>query len=282
MSTDSVTPADSTTSIGEPEVRQLPHLRISRWPNGVVLLTLDNPGQRNAMSDEMTESWEQAIAELRPDRSVRAVVVTGAGSAFCSGGDLSWLASEPDAGVDALRDRMLPFYRRWLTVRTLEVPVLAAINGPAIGAGLCMPLACDLRYATDDATMGVPFTKLGLHPGMSGTYLLPEVVGQAAARDLFLTGRLVQGAEAVQLGLVSRTFARDELLAGVLAIADEIAANAPVATRLTTMALRARHADQETALQWEGLAQPVTMATEDLLEGITAAQQKRRPVFRGK
>lgn len=281
MSTDSAS-AGATTSTAPPTVQELPHLKVSRWPHGVVLLTLDNPDQRNAMSDEMTDSWVEAITALRADRTVRVVVVTGQGSAFCSGGDLSWLASEPDATVDALRERMLPFYRRWLTVRTLEVPTIAAINGPAIGAGLCLPLACDLRYAADTAKLGVPFTKLGLHPGMSGTYLLPEVVGQAAARELFLTGRLVQGEEAVRLGLVTRTHPAQELLAEVLAVADQIAANAPIATRLTTMALRSQHSDQETALQWEGLAQPVTMATEDLLEGITAAQQKRPAVFRGR
>lgn len=264
------------------EERQLPHLRVTRFPSGVVLLALDNPDQRNAMSDDMAASWVSALEELRRDASVRVVVVTGTGSAFCSGGDLSWLASEPDATVDDLRRRMLPFYRAWLSVRSLEVPTLAAINGPAIGAGLCAALACDLRYAADEATMGVPFTKLGLHPGMAGTFLLPDVVGPAVARELFLTGRLVKGPEARELGLVSRTWPREQLLEEVLAVAEQIAANAPVATRLTTVALRAQHANQESALQWEALAQPVTLATDDLLEGIAAAQEKRTPRFTGR
>lgn len=255
---------------------------MTRRPHGVVLLTLDNPAQRNAMSPEMTESWVRALTALRTDRTVRVVVVTGTGSAFSSGGDLSWLASEPDAGVDALRDRMLPFYRAWLTVRSLEVPTIAAINGPAIGAGLCLPLACDLRYAADGARLGVPFTTLGLHPGMGGTHLLPEVVGPTAARDLLLTGRLVHGDEAVRLGLVNGVWPAESFLDEVLAVADQIAANAPVATRLTTLALRQQHSDLETALQWEALAQPVTMATEDLHEGIRAAQEKRAPEFTGR
>ena len=182
----------------------LTHLRLERPSDGVALLVLDNPDQRNAMSDEMTRSWVAAVDELAADRSVRAVVVTGEGSAFCSGGDTSWLAGEPDATVDSLRTRMLAFYRAWLSIRRLEVPTIAAINGPAIGAGLCVALACDLRHAAAGAKMGVPFVKLGLHPGMAGTYLLPDAVGPAAARDLMLTGRLVDADEALRLGLVSR------------------------------------------------------------------------------
>ncbi|WP_202977787.1 enoyl-CoA hydratase/isomerase family protein [Nocardioides daphniae] len=130
---------------------ELTHLRLERPSDGVVLLTLDNPDQRNAMSDEMTASWVRAVDQLAGDRSVRAVVVTGEGSAFTSGGQLDWLASEPDASVDALRDRMLPFYRAWLSIRRLEVPTIAAVNGPAIGAGLCLALACDMRCSRSKA-----------------------------------------------------------------------------------------------------------------------------------
>lgn len=262
---------------------EMTHLRLERPSEGVVLLTLDNASQRNAMSDEMTDSWSRTMTALAGDVSVRAVVVTGEGSAFSSGGDLGWLASEPDAGVDALRDRMLPFYRKWLTIRSLEVPTIAAINGPAIGAGLCLALACDLRFAAQGAKMGVPFTKLGLHPGMAGTFLLPEVVGLAAARDLFLTGRIVEAAEALSLGLVSRVMEPDNFLDAALTTAAQIAANAPIATRLTKLALLdGGHATFESALQWESLAQPITLATEDLQEGIRAAQERRAPGFEGR
>ncbi|MBM7515726.1 enoyl-CoA hydratase/isomerase family protein [Nocardioides nitrophenolicus] len=260
----------------------LTHLRLERPSEGVALLVLDQPELRNAMSDEMTESWVRAVDHLAGDPTVRVVVVTGEGTAFCSGGNLSWLSSEPDATVDDLRARMLPFYRAWLSIRRLEVPTIAAINGPAIGAGLCLALACDIRYAARGARMGVPFTKLGIHPGMAGTYLLPDTVGPAVARDLFLTGRLVDGDEALGLGLVSRVWAADELRAGVLATAADVAAAAPIATRLTKRALQRGHASIETALEWEGLAQSVTLATADLLEGIRAAQEKRPPVFTGR
>ncbi|GAB2730149.1 enoyl-CoA hydratase/isomerase family protein [Nocardioides pakistanensis] len=259
-----------------------PHLRVERPSDGVVLLTLDNPDQRNAMSDEMTASWAATVEDLAGDRSVRAVVVTGAGSAFCSGGNTSWIASEPDATVDQLRTRMIAFYRAWLSIRRLEVPTIAAVNGPAIGAGLCVALACDIRYAGARAKLGAPFVKLGMHPGMAATYLLPNVVGDAAARDLLLTGRVVDAEESLRLGMVSRVLPDDTLLAETLEVAAGIAASAPIPSRYTTLALRGGgHADFETALQWEALAQPITLATADLQEGIRAAQEKRPPRFTG-
>lgn len=265
------------------QVPDLAHLRLERPSEGVVLLTLDNPEMRNAMSEEMTASWVAAIDALADDSSVRAVVVTGAGSAFCSGGNTSWIASEPDASVDHLRARMMPFYRAWLSIRRLEVPTIAAVNGHAIGAGLCLALACDIRYAASGAKLGLPFNKLGMHAGMAGTYLLPNVVGPAHARDLLLTGRVVEADEALRLGLVSRVVPADGFLDDVLATAADVAATAPIAARLTKIALAdGGHADFESALQWEALAQPMTLATDDLQEGIAAAREKRAPQFRGR
>lgn len=258
------------------------HLRLDRPSPGVVRLTLDNPDMRNAMSDEMTASWVRAIDDIAADRSVRVVVVTGEGSAFCSGGNTGWISSEPDASVDYLRNRMMPFYRAWLSIRKLEVPTIAAVNGHAIGAGLCLALACDIRYAAPGAKLGVPFVKLGMHAGMAGTYLLPNVVGAAHARDLLLTGRVVEAEEALRIGLVSRVIESASFDDDVLAIAADIAATAPIATKLTKIALAdGGHADFESALQWEALAQPMTLATADLQEGIAASREKRAPVFDG-
>jgi enoyl-CoA hydratase/carnithine racemase len=262
---------------------ELTHLRVDRRDDGVVVLTLDNPDQRNAMSDEMTASWVAAVDELAGDRDVRAVVVTGAGSAFCSGGNTGWIASEPDATVDELRTRMIAFYRAWLSIRRLEVPTIAAVNGPAVGAGLCLALACDLRYAATGARLGAPFVRLGMNPGMAATYLLPNVVGEAHARDLLITGRTVDADEALRIGLVSAVLPAEGFLDGVLETAAGIAATAPIASRLTTLALRGGgHTDFEAAVQWEALAQPVTLATADLQEGIRAAREKRRPTFTGR
>ncbi|RNL61033.1 enoyl-CoA hydratase/isomerase family protein [Nocardioides marmoriginsengisoli] len=257
-------------------------LRLERPSAGVVRLVLDNPDQRNAMSDGMTASWVRAVDRLAADREVRVVVVTGAGSAFCSGGNPAWIAGEPDAEVDYLRTRMIAFYRAWLSIRRLEVPTIAALNGHAVGAGLCLALACDLRYAAAGAKLSVPFVKLGMNPGMAASYLLPNVVGDAAARELLLTGRAVEGDEARQLGLVNRVFPAESFEDEVLAIAEGIAATAPIPSRYTKVALRdGGHRDFESAVQWEALAQPITLATADLQEGVRAAREKRKPEFRG-
>ena len=129
----------------------------------------------------------------------------------------------------------------------------------------------------------MPFTKLGLHPGMAGTFLLPEAVGPAMARDLFLTGRVVEGDEAQRLGLVSRVMEAESFWEETLAAATEVAGTAPIATRLTKLALRdGGHGSFDHALQWEAMAQPITLATEDLQEGIRAAQEKRGPRFTGR
>jgi enoyl-CoA hydratase len=178
---------------------------------------------------------------------------------------------------------MIGFYRAWLSIRRLEVPTIAAVNGPAVGAGMCLALACDLRYAAASARLGAPFVRLGMHPGMAATYLLPNVVGEAHARDLLLTGRMVDAEESLRLGLVSRVFADDGFLDSVLEVASGIASNAPIPTRYTTVALRdGGHADFESAVQWEALAQPITLATADLQEGIAASRDRREPRFSGR
>ena len=258
-------------------------LRVERDGDSVVVLTLDLPDVRNAMTAELTAAWADAVAGLRRDRSVRCVVVTGAGRAFCAGGDLGWLASEPDATVDALRDRMLPFYETWLSLRGLDVPSVAAVNGAAVGAGASLAMSCDIRYAGASAKLTVPFAQLGMHAGMATTWLLPEIVGPAAARELLLTGRVADAAEMLRLGLCSAVFDDDALLEQTLVRAHQVASGAPVAQRLHKVALAdGGHASYAEALQWEALAQPVTLATADLQEGLRARAEKRPAVFTGR
>src|SRR5947209_707317 len=257
-------------------------LRVTRRDGGVVILTLALPDRRNAMTAELTAAWSQTISDLRDDRSVRAVVVTGEGTAFCAGGDLSWIGESPDLTVDSIRDRMLPFYRTWLSIRDLEAPSIAAVNGHAIGAGLCLALACDLRYAARGAKLSAPFTQLGMHAGMAATWLLPEAVGIARARELLLTGRALDADEAERIGLVNGVFEPEALLDEALAAASRVAGAGPIATRLTKAGLRAGHGSLEEALQYEALAQPVTFATDDLREGLAATRERRTPKFSGR
>lgn len=259
-------------------------LRVARPTEGVVLLTLALPERRNAMTVELTAAWAEAVAALAVDPTLRAVVVTGEGSTFCAGGDLAWIGGGDPADLtpDRLRARMHPFYRTWLSIRDLEVPVLAAINGPAVGAGLCLALACDLRWAAPAALFGAPFTTLGMHPGMAATYLLPEVVGLPRAREMLYTGRLVSAEEAAAIGLVNGVLPAEDLLTGVLATAERIAAAAPISVRLTKSALAHPSRSLAETLEWEALAQPVTMATADLREGLAAQAERRPPRFSGR
>jgi enoyl-CoA hydratase/carnithine racemase len=256
-------------------------LLVERPADGVVLLTLAVPERRNAMTEELTAAWTAAIAELATDRSLRAVVVTGQGSAFCSGGDLSWIEAG-GAEVDPLRTKMLAFYRAWLAVRELEVPVLGAINGPAIGAGLCLALACDLRYAAPTARFAAPFAALGMHPGMAASYLLPEAVGLPRAREMLYTGKIVGADEAAQIGLINAVIPAETLLDEVLKTAEKVASMAPVAIRLTKASLRHGPRSYAEALEWEALAQPITMATHDMHEGLRAQGERRKPQFDGR
>ena len=254
-------------------------LKVERPSVGVVLLTLDLPDRRNAMTDELTAAWTAAIDGLRGDRAVRCVVVTGAGKAFCAGGDLAWLEAG-GASVGALREKMLPFYRAWLALRTLDIPSIAAVNGAAVGAGAALALSCDIRYAGPHAKLSVPFGRLGMHAGMATTYTLTEVAGVAVARELLLTGRAVGADELLRLGLCSAVY--DDLLPAVLERAAEVAAGAPLPARLHKQALRdGGPGSLEAALQWEALAQPITMATADLREGLRAQAEKRPAVFTG-
>jgi enoyl-CoA hydratase len=256
------------------------HLRVRREADGVAVLVLDLPQRRNMMSEPMTASWRRAVAGIADDRGVRCVVVSGAGPAFCAGGDLSWIGGDPDAPVERLRARMDSFYRDWLSIADLEVPTIAAVSGPAVGAGLALALACDLRYVAEDARLSAPFTRLGMHPGMLTTWSLPRVAGPAVARDMLLTGRAIDGVEAVRLGIASRALPAGEVLAVALETARGIAAAAPVATRLTKLALAGEgHADRDAGIRWEALAQAVTLASQDLQEGLAAQREGRPPRF---
>jgi len=256
-------------------------LLVDRLENGVVVLTLNDPDRRNAMTTELTAAWDGTLKDLAQDGDLRAVVVTGAGSAFCSGGDLSWIAGDAPENITPmkLRAKMYPFYRSWLQIRDLPVPSIAAVNGPTVGAGLCLALACDLRYAAPAARFSAPFTTLGMHPGMAATWLLPEVVGMARTREMLYAGRVVSSSEAVQWGLASAV--ADDVLTHAIDVASAVAAAAPIATRLTKAALAHPYRPIAEALEWEAAAQPITMASNDLLEGMSAVKERRPPRFTG-
>ncbi|MGH2785807.1 MAG: enoyl-CoA hydratase/isomerase family protein [Actinomycetota bacterium] len=256
---------------------------VERDDAGVVTLTLNRPDVRNAMTGELTEAFGAAIEAVRGDPSVRVVIVTGSGKAFCAGGDLSWISPGPGADVPSIRTKMRAFYPKFLVVRSLDVPTIAAVNGAAVGAGLCLAMACDIRVAAEDAKLSTGFLRLGMHPGMAATYLLTRLVGTAKAAELFFTARTVDGREGERLGLVNHAVPGAGLMDEAARLAGEIAANAPIPMGMVKRALYlAERSDLETMLEYEGLAQPITMATADLREGLDAAKEKRPPRFEGR
>lgn len=261
--------------------RTPPSVLVEQTSPGVLLLTLNDPALPNVLTHQLTARWTQVVEEISQDTTVRAVVLTGTGDAFCVGADLSWIEEEDRSATtpDRIRSRLLPFYRAWLAPLTMSVPTVAAINGDAFGAGLCLALACDLRYATPGARFSAPFVNVGTHAGMGITRLLPDAVGVTRAREMIYLGKELDATTAVNWGLVNDV--ADDVVSHSLAVAESIAAAAPIAVRLSKAGLIQGELGLEAALQWDGLAQPVTMSTEDLLEGILSRQEGRPPRFTG-
>jgi enoyl-CoA hydratase len=197
-------------------------LRQDRPAEGVLRLTLDRPEQRNALTAQMASELRTAVAGADSDRSVRVVIVTSSGPAFCAGADLGALGS--GAGTLAERRSILAeYYRAFLDLRDLRVPTIAAVHGPAIGAGLNLALCCDLRILSREARLAAPFLKLGIHPGGGCSWLLTRIAGTAAARELLLLGEPVGAERAFQLGLASALVEPEELQQAAVARATAIA-----------------------------------------------------------
>lgn len=269
---------------------EAPSLVTLERDGGVAVLTFCDPDRRNAMTQAMGRAFAARVAELAVDPDVRAVVLTGAGRAFSAGGDLGMIRSRSDEGRadperarNGIRDTMRGFYGLFLGVRDLPCPTVAAIQGAAIGAGLCVALACDLRIAARDAKLGLNFTKLGLHPGMGATWTLPRIVGPTRAAELLYSSRVIRGEEAEAMGLVSRAVEREEVLPAARALAGEIAANAPIAVRGVKRSLEgALDATLDEQLAREAEEQARCFASSDVREGLAAARDRRDPVFEGR
>jgi enoyl-CoA hydratase/carnithine racemase len=232
------------------------------------------------MDEALTREWRSAGDQIRADHDIRAVVVTGAGAVFSEGAELLWLEQAGAEGSDApelLRMRLLNFYKAWLTAPMQSVPVIAAVNGPAVGAALSLALACDIRIASPRATFSSASAYIGARGGMGITELLPRTIGKPRAAEMLYTGRTVNADEALRWGLVTAVTAN--VVARALSVAEAIALAAPIPTRLVKLGL-----DQPrtfgASLEWEGLAQPLTLATSDMREGISARREGRSAKFR--
>ncbi len=191
--------------------------------DGVAVLALRRPERRNAMNDEMAEAFAAAVDEAEKDRSAGALVVTGSGPAFCAGGDLEGFENWAQMAPAAVAESLQRFYGRFLKVMALSIPTIAAVNGPAVGAGACLAAACDLRLAADTAGIGFTFVRLGINPGMGAEYVLSRLVGPAKAFELLMTGEVLSAEEARRIGLVNRVVPADALLEAAVGLARQMA-----------------------------------------------------------
>jgi enoyl-CoA hydratase/carnithine racemase len=246
----------------------------------VGVLTIERPDVYNCLNLETLFTMRQLIADIALDKEVRVLIVTGAGDkAFCSGADLKERRTMTEQQVQryirTIRDTFTELER-------LPKPVIAAINGLALGGGTELALACDLRVMSDTAEMGLTETALGIIPGAGGTQRLPRLVGKGAAKELIFTARRVSAAEALRIGLVNRVVPSDQVMAAAFELANRMAENAPIALAQAKYAIDfGLEADLATGLAIESNAYQVLIPTKDRLEGLEAFKEKRKPVYRG-
>lgn len=250
---------------------------------GILTITLNRPEKLNAFVGHMRRDLAEALEHAGSDRSIRVVVLTGAGRAFCAGGDIAFMAElmqRQDAEEFA---RILGAGRRViLAIRQMTKPVIASINGPASGAGCNLTLACDLRIASSNATFSQSFAKVGLHPDWGGTYFLPRLVTPNKACELFFLGETIDAAEAVRLGIVNQVVAPEELEAATRALAERLRAAPPIALAAAKHAVyRSQMAELEEMLRYETETQLRCFESDDAHEGVQAFLEKREPKFTG-
>jgi len=253
--------------------------------DAIVTLTLNRPERLNALGDTLREELYDAVVRASDDPEVRVIVITGAGRGFCAGGDMKAAHEAQEGGRErVLLDRVAPIRDKVvLAMRDSPKPIIAAVNGPAVGAGMNLALACDMRLASTTARFGQTFVKRGLHVDWGGTYLLPRLVGMAKACELIFTGEMISAAEAHRLGLLNQLVAPEQLMPATYELAQKIAAGPPIAIRLAKRALyHNQDADLRAALEFETFAQNVCRDTEDAREGIRAFVDKRPPRFQGR
>ncbi len=258
--------------------------------SGFATLTLNRPERLNSLSHELLQSLSGAIDEVAADDSIRAVIITGSGRAFCAGADTDEMTGgtgdgphkQGPGGAEALRRGFELAHKVILGIYEMEKPVIAAINGTAVGAGFDLACACDIRIASDTARFMAAYIHVGLFPGYGGTWLYPRVLGPAKAAELMYTGNFLEVDEAKSLGFVNDVVSSDELIGAAEKMARRIANGPPIAIRLAKMMMRrGMTMDLETSLEMSAAAEAITLSSDDHVEGMAALRQKRRPEFKG-
>jgi enoyl-CoA hydratase/carnithine racemase len=250
---------------------------------GIVTITLNRPDRLNAFVGHMRRDLAEALEHAGSDRSVRVVIITGAGRAFCAGGDVAFMAELMQRRDSEEFARILGAGRRViLAIRQMTKPAIAAINGPASGAGFNLALACDLRIAANTATFSESFAKVGLHPDWGGSYFLPRLVTPNKACEMFFLGDPIDAAEALRLGIVNQVVAPEELETATMQLAERLRAAPPIALAAAKHAVyMSEAADLEVMLRYETEAQLRCFESDDGHEGVRAFLEKREPKFTG-
>lgn len=249
----------------------------------VAVVTLNDPERLNAMSVPMGAEFATLFKKIAKDKSLRAVILTGAGRAFSSGGNLDMITGMFGKPKATIAKQLKTFYKMFLVVRDVPQIVIAAINGPAVGAGFCLAMACDLRYAAASAKMGANFTKLGLAPGMAGTSLMTRLAGPVRAAEILFTGKLFDATQADRYGLLNEVVGDADLIERTGAIARDISANAPMPLSQIKKGIQlAQTKTLEQMFDYDARMQAICLNSEDIKEGIAAAKEKRRPEFGGR
>jgi enoyl-CoA hydratase/carnithine racemase len=260
-------------------------LLVSEPAPGVAVVTLNRPDRYNAMTDTMFDELEDVALALGDDDDCRVVVLTGAGRAFCAGYDLADADELAGLGALGMLDKQERAARALLAIRTVRLPVIAAVNGAAAGGGMALALAADIRLADANAKFIAAFVRIGLSAGDLGTsWLLTRLVGPAHASEICFTGRLVPADEAARIGLVNAVSGPDVLLDDALALAAAIVANSPGGVQLSKRALQANQevSSYAAALELENRGQALLTRSEDMPEALAAFKDKRPPAFTGR
>lgn len=249
--------------------------------DGIATLTLNRPDVMNALNFDIVRSLDEHLAAMRFDPEVRVVVITGAGDkSFCAGADLKERATLSPEQVKAF---LFLLRRVFEEIEQYPKPVIAAINGAAFGGGLEMALASDIRIAAENAVMGLTETTLAIIPGGGGTQRLPRLIGAGKAKELIFTGRRIDAAEALSIGLLNQVCAPDQLQAAARKIAAQICQAGPIAVQQAKYAINAGlESDLHTGLAIEANAYQICIPTEDRLEGLAAFREKRKPNYKGR
>jgi 2-(1,2-epoxy-1,2-dihydrophenyl)acetyl-CoA isomerase len=261
-----------------------PAVLIEEKHGAVMLLVMNRPDRLNALNNELAAALNEALSRIALNPTVHVVVLTGAGRAFCAGGDLGTIAKGRESGqMESLKPLLRAGVQAVLTMRSMPQPVIAAVNGAAAGAGMNVALAADIRVAAEEAVFGQNFAKVGLFPDYGGTYFLPQLAGPAIAAELFYTGEMIDARKALQLGLINRVVPSAQLESEVQSLAAKIADGPQVAIRAMKQTLFGSEKKAlEEALEKEVENQIKCFQSEDCLEGLRAFLEKRPSKFQGR